>query len=240
MMIQKLQAYTFEPILRWSSEEAKTWLHNLMLELEQNPKVCSVLAIGSAIREGVRSADLDLVVLFCGTQTPKLAVPPIDVDLRTYSLDDVEALVQQGHDLLGWTVKYGQPLLDKGGVWHRLAQSLRPVLPLPPLNVARERAARTETILKTLLEIGDQDAAQEQLLSLLTHLSRACLARHGIYPASRPELPQQLRQVDEIALAQLLEQTLEHEGAPSDIYRDLKRLGETLPAGSNRTAHSPN
>lgn len=239
-MIQKpLQISTFEPILRWPSEESKTWLQNLVLELEQNPKVCSVLAIGSAIRKGVRSADLDLVVLFSG-QTPKLAIPPIDVDLRTYSLDDVETLVQQGHDLLGWTVKYGKPLFDKGDVWHHLAQSLRPVLPLPPSDVALERAAKTEAILQTLLEIGDQDAAQEQLLSLLTHLSRACLAWHGVYPASRPELPRQLRQVNKIELAQLLEQTLEHEGTPNDIYRNLKKLNNVIPVGPNHAAHLSN
>ena len=222
VMIQKLQAYTFAPILRWPSEEAKIWLHNLMPKLERNRDVCSVIATGSSIRKGVRSADLDLVVLFSG-QAKKLDLPPVDVDLRAYSLDAVETLIWQGNDLLGWTVKYGKSLLDKGGAWRHLAQSLRPV-PLPSADIAFERATKTEEILRTILDIGDSDAAQEQLLSLLTHLSRAHLIQRGIYPASRPELPQQLRGADAFKLAELLEQALRYERSPANIYGDLEEV----------------
>jgi hypothetical protein len=43
---------------------------------------------------------------------------------------------------------------------------------------------------------------------LLTHRARAALLRAGVFPASRPELPAQLRQIRESTLAKDLEAAL--------------------------------
>ena len=45
-------------------------------------------------------------------------------------------------------------------------------------------------------------------ISYRTHLARATLAKAGIQPASRPELPSQLREVGETVLASDLERAL--------------------------------
>jgi hypothetical protein len=55
---------------------------------------------------------------------------------------------------------------------------------------------------------GDSDAAHEQLVTLLTHRAWASLLRNNVHPASRPELPDQLRSVGEQSLANSLEQAL--------------------------------
>ena len=52
-----------------------------------------------------------------------------------------------------------------------------------------------------LVALGDEEAAAEQKTTYLTHLARAALSREGVYPASRPELPDQLASVGCAALA---------------------------------------
>ena len=60
-----------------------------------------------------------------------------------------------------------------------------------------------------VLEIGDVDAALEQAISYLTHLAWADLLERGIFPASRRELPGQLRAIDSQRLADCLEGLLD-------------------------------
>ena len=58
-------------------------------------------------------------------------------------------------------------------------------------------------------EIGDESAADDLILASLTQLVRERLIRHGIFPASRPELPDQLRAIDcDDPLAQLLDDAM--------------------------------
>jgi hypothetical protein len=61
------------------------------------------------------------------------------------------------------------------------------------------------------LKLGDENAAREQAISYLTHLVRAELLERGIFPASRPELARQLREVDDSELAANLERVLLNE-----------------------------
>src|SRR5207253_3204837 len=74
-------------------------------------------------------------------------------------------------------------------------------LPLPSPDVTEQRAERAADVYDQLVEIGDHDAALEQRISLLTHRAWTQLLRNHIHPASRPELPQQLRDAGEISLA---------------------------------------
>jgi hypothetical protein len=68
--------------------------------------------------------------------------------------------------------------------------------------------------------MGDLDAAHEQALSYFTHIARAELIDRGVYPASRPELPKQLRSIGDSRLAHSLEQLLHTNFTePSEILR---------------------
>jgi hypothetical protein len=62
-----------------------------------------------------------------------------------------------------------------------------------------------------VLNIGYVCAAHEQALTYLTHIARAELLDKKVYPASRPELPKQLRMVGEHGIADCLEYLLRHE-----------------------------
>lgn len=70
--------------------------------------------------------------------------------------------------------------------------------------------------------LGDADAAREQALSYLTHSARAELLEAGVYPASRPELPEQLRSIGDYLLAGRLERILEEDSA------ELSQVGGIL------------
>ena len=61
-----------------------------------------------------------------------------------------------------------------------------------------------------LLEVGDVDAASEELLFAASHVARAVLLKQGVFPLSRPELPSQLKDVDP-SLAGLLAELIEGE-----------------------------
>jgi hypothetical protein len=78
--------------------------------------------------------------------------------------------------------------------------------------------------MRDLLQIGDADAAREQALSYLTHLARAELLEKGVYPASRPELPEQLRKIGDHHLARRLDCLLEDDTADLSQVDELLRL----------------
>jgi hypothetical protein len=67
--------------------------------------------------------------------------------------------------------------------------------------------------LAQVLESGDADASQEQAVSYLTHLGRAELLGRGVHPASRPELPSQLRAIGSLQIAECLERVLEEKAS---------------------------
>ena len=75
----------------------------------------------------------------------------------------------------------------------------------------RERAVSAYRRLVNVLNIGDICAAHEQALTYLTHIARAELLDKKVYPASRPELPKQLRTVGQHGIADCLEYLLKHE-----------------------------
>ncbi len=194
-------------IRRWPTEKARRWVSSFVKDARQNPRIVAVVAVGSAVRDDVPSADIDLVVI-CSELTDCSPKAPIEVDLRAYAVDEIEEKVESGHDFLGWALKFGIPVVQKNHFWDRLRSRFAGKIPLPSSAIARRRAARSDSNARELLRLGDQDAAREEFLSSLTHLARAKLIEHGVYPTSRPELPCQLREAGHYTLAGSLEDAL--------------------------------
>jgi predicted nucleotidyltransferase len=175
--------------------------------VRHDPNVVAVVAVGSAIRPDVTSEDLDLIVL-CGDRRTFKERAPIEVDLRSFDVADVDDGIRRGQDLLSWTVRFGEPLFDRGHAWERTVDEWKDRLPLPDPKVARARASTALAQAQSMSAAGDEDASLEVHISYLTHLARALLAEAGVYPASRPELPNQLRQVGEGETADQLAEAL--------------------------------
>ena len=195
-------------VRHWPSLPARQWLERFLAAAPRAQRVQAIVLTGSAARPVEAVADLDLVVIYKGSG-PDLGRPPMDVDVRSYRSDQVEALLDRNHDLLGWTLRFGVPLFERHRYWTRLRRRWLDRLPMPSADAAEERARRAEVYMRDLLEIGDGEAAREQELTLLTHQARARLIRNGVLPLSRPELAAQLDEIGDDELAGRLRRALE-------------------------------
>jgi len=211
-----------DAIRRWPTLRSKAWTLQFLSEASDNDNIIAIVAVGSAVRSAVPSVDLDLVVI-CRESVNLRAKPPLEIDLRAYLADHVDEQIARGNDLLGWTVKFGRVLLQRDGYWDGVEESWRDRLPLPAADVAAQRAAQAFHRLTSVLELGDLDAAEEQALSYVTHLARAELLKHNVYPASRPELPAQLRNIGALPIADRLEQLID---PAADHATEISKLVE--------------
>lgn len=214
-----------DEVQRWPTPRSRDWTNAFLDSARSNANIVAVVAVGSAVRPCVRSGDIDLVVICKGPSDIDEA-RPLEVDLRVYYVADIDARLGSGHDLLGWAVKFGRVLFQRDGFWDRVVESWRHRLPLPSPKVARARAAAAYRHLTTLYQLGDADAVHEQALSYLTHSARAELLEAGVYPASRPELPEQLRSIGDHRLAGQLDRVLQEDSAElSQVGGILKLAG---------------
>ena len=196
-----------EAVRSWPSRSAWKWTRDAVACARHDVAVDAIVATGSAVRDVERSDDLDLVLVY-REHRPSLSRPPMDVDVRQYERDDVLRLLGSGHDYLSWASRFGRPLFERDGWWSALCAEWTDRLALPSADEARARARKAERLHDEMLAVGDHDAAADLELSLLTHLARAALSDAGVYPESRPELPRQLRAVDEEPLADRLDAAL--------------------------------
>lgn len=198
-----------ESLLRlsgWPNSEAKAWTLQFARRACCSSDTAALLLIGSLARQRVRAHDVDLVYLYKRTK-PRID-HPIDIDIRFYSSDEVPKLINEGHDLLTWALRFGRLICEHDAFWSALHEHWKGRIPLSSPEVAQERARKVRRLYAELLEVGDLEAANEQLMSLLTHTAWATLLKKGIPPTSRPELPSQLRQIDENDLAATIEEQL--------------------------------
>ncbi len=188
---------------RWPSEKAKEWVKAFVLAAREDASTAAVVLVGSIVRPVAQVQDADVLCVFHDKKM-ECAGHPLDVDLWSYTAADVPKLIAQGNDILGWAIKFGHLLCERGRYWTRLREVWLPKLPLPSAKVALKRARKAGKLCDELRKMGAPDAAAEERLTQLTHLARARLLSHGVYPASRPELPNQLFQIGEEELAKLL------------------------------------
>ena len=194
--------------IRWPTEASMQWTESFLDLARDDLSIAAVIAIGSAVRPNGGAADLDIVVI-CRERLNLRGSRPMEVDLRVYRADDVDRLVAEGHDVLGWAITFGQVLFQRSGFWDMTLSRWKKNLPLPSPETPRVRARETRRRFLNVLEIGDIDAALEQAISYLTHLAWVELLEGSIFPASRRELPSQLRAIDSQILADSLESLLD-------------------------------
>ena len=211
------------------------WTENFLDSAWADLSIAAVIAIGSAVRPNAVTADLDLLVI-CREPLSLKGSRPMEVDLRVYRTDDVDRLIAEGHDVLGWAVRFGQVLFQRSGFWDTMLSRWKNDLPLPSPEIPRVRARETRRRFLNVLEIGDVDAALEQAISYLTHLSWAELLERGVFPASRRELPSQLRAIDSQRLADSLESLLDGD---SDKMETREQLAEIVASPPEAIAVDP-
>jgi predicted nucleotidyltransferase len=203
-------------VRRWPSEDARRWVERFVRRAAEDPRLCAVVVYGSAVRDVSESSDVDLLYVYAGDELA-FDAPPIDVDLRAFRSETVDEWVASGDEVLGWSLRLGIPLFERDGYWTRLQECWAGRLPLPSAVAAEKRAARALNASAGLAAGGDEDAARELRLSGLTQRARARIIRNGVFPLSRPELPQQLASVGEWELASELHALLSARDAFSEV-----------------------
>jgi len=208
--LRKIDSSHFlKTIEKWPSIRAKEWVENFVQISNKQPDTWTIVIFGSIVRQQVKySVDVDLLIIY-ENEKPNFVPPPLDVDIRLYRRGNIESLISEGHELLGWTILFGKILHEKNQYWTNLCAKWKNQLPLPSARTADERAERAKHLYEDLKVIGDEDASQEQFITMLTQTARAHLIRSGIYPASRPELPDQLKSIGQNNIASQLEEALQ-------------------------------
>jgi hypothetical protein len=163
---------------------------------------------------------VDFLVISDG-QAELDAPRPIDVDLRIFHRCEVEQRLGEGNDLLGWAMHFGRTVFDRDQYWATIRSEWAGKVPSPSPAACFARALRFEGFARELLATGDRDAALEQVIGMLTHRGRATLLEARIYPASRPELPAQLRKIGRHHLADSLECVLRRRRIGTRVLEDI-------------------
>jgi hypothetical protein len=185
---------------RWPSSDAAAWVKRFILRACDAPTTVAVILIGSLARATHEPGDVDLLYIHDGEPQP-FGDHPVDVDIRAYTKDELSSRLERRHGLVTWALRFGRVICQRDSFWSELVASFGGELPLPSVHAVQDQARRAADVHDELIEIGDDDAAFEQRLLWLTHEAWACLLAHQIHPASRPELPEQLRSVGESSLA---------------------------------------
>ena len=220
--MKRIQSPAHDPwsVVQWPTPRSADWTR----ALTSDENISALIAIGSAARGRARpGSDLDLIIV-CRDKTKRRAAPP-EVDTRWIELARLRRSVERGDDVVAWGVAFGLALHDPDGTWLGVVTEHRYHLSLPSPAVCLLRARRASRYAEELLQCGDEDAAAEQVLTMLTHLARQVLSKAGVFPASRPELAQQLEDIEEMELAELLSCALRGD---TDVARALELSGALL------------
>lgn len=197
-----------EAVRRWPDDGAQAWTLSAIEQGMADVNLVAFVATGSSVRNVEYSDDLDLVFVYQSCY-PAMPRPPISIDLRGYDKAKVSQMLSEGHDYLSWTVRFGRVLFEHDGWWTKLRADWNDRLCFPSVAEACGRAEKANSLSIELREAGDEDAADELQLSMLTHLGRAELSNARVFPKSRPEIPEQLREIGQHSLADQLAAALE-------------------------------
>ena len=207
-------------ICRWVGDSER-WLAQFLEAVPSDPTIICVVIMGSAVRQrGHRRSDFDLLVVHRGKR-PKIEAP-IEIDIRFASIELAHAQINNGQEIVCWALKFGTAVYDPQGRWAHLREIWADRIPLPSATEARRRGEETLARATEMLEVGDDSAASDLALAAITQFVRERLIKAGIFPASRPELPEQLRRITETdPLADALEEAMYGEAPTGELLEVL-------------------
>lgn len=78
-----------------------------------NPSdVRAIVGFGSFVRNVGHRVDVELLFAY-SSNVPDFTPPPLDVDVRACSEEDIESHVAEGHDPLCWSIRFGTAIHEK-------------------------------------------------------------------------------------------------------------------------------
>ena len=216
------------PGLTWEEAGAEA-----VSELERSRRLdqSTVVLIGSMAREtATEKSDIDILIV-TPDSLPRLKGSPRAQIVRITRSDFVNRL-KCGDDFPQWAVRYGKVISDESH-WREEVQRDPALDDWPDWRRKRDQARERLRFATPLRESGDLEHAREELLLAVRHLARAILLKERVFPLSQPELPAQLREIDQSKIAGLLDSLIDddaREAALEEAERAIIRTMEELPA----------
>jgi hypothetical protein len=186
---------------------------------------------GSTARKR-RTAVSDLDYHVVGSR-PDAGDLPGDVDVVATGVACLRDRLLEGDDFVQWTLRFGCILHDTGALHDGLRLIVERDLWPSPQRKLETLGAHTREV-RRLIEMGDRDAAQEQLRATLTTAARGLLLQRQVFPLARSELSAQLLQVGYRPLAEVLGRTIRGRPHLDELGAGLQVLDQTL-----QTLHMP-
>lgn len=180
---------------------------------------------GSTVRKR-RTAISDLDYHVIGRR-PDVSDLPGDLDVVVTSAARFRSRLIDGDDFAQWTVRCGCVLHDTGP----LRDGVRLIVDMDLWPNAQRKldsldAHRAEV--ERLIQMGDRDAAHEQLRAMLTTAARGLLLHARTFPLARQELPAQLERAGYGPLARVLDRMIRVAPQLDELEGGLQVLDETL------------
>lgn len=162
----------------------------------------NALVLSGSTARWRRTAVSDLDYHVIGAR-PDVADLPEDIDLYSDAPDEFDSKLRSGDDFVHWSVWYGCVLFDDG-VMLAAARYLASTGAWPDARRKLYQARDALPFAERLVASGDPDAAQEQMRGVLSLIARWLLLAHSIFPLSRDELSDQVRELGHVELATAL------------------------------------
>ena len=184
--------------------------------------VATVVLVGSGARDTMNGrSDIDILVLHDNGAQIRLDRPG-DVHVQQDSRSRFLRRHEDGDDYPCWALRFGVLIHDPDGWWAEHVDTELDNPHWPDWRAKVGHAKKRMNMALEMLQVGDIDAAREELMFAASHVARAYLLKHGTFPLSRPEMPSQLETI-EPGLAQLLDRLIS-----GDIDAASLRSGELL------------
>lgn len=130
-----------------------------------------------------------------------------ELDLHFLSREALCDRVRKGDDFVHWSLRFGLVAFDEGPIRKACGLIAKECL-WPDVSRKRDHAAKSLEMAHRFIDAEDQDGAVEQARTALSLSARAYLLSAGIFPLSRAELPDQLREQGRKEAAARLEATI--------------------------------
>ncbi len=201
-------------------------LHDVAENLRQTlGEGIAIVLVGSAAR-GVWTEASDIDLLLIGNDRPRIVRNFPGYHIQSASEAEFLGGLGAGKDFEAWCVRHGVPLYD-GGIWARIkASPASATWPNPKLKVIH--GAHRLFMAMRLLKTGDETAATEEMLYALGHVARGILLKAGMFPLSRPELANQVRDAGYPHLADIHERLRKAEGISVRVMGMALRYSKKL------------
>lgn len=204
---------------RWPSAAAEAWVKRFVAEALQAQSTLAVVLIGSFARAAQEPDDVDVLYVHDG-EPVAVGVHPAEIDLRVYAKEEFMSRLAERDDVVTWALRFGRVICQRDLFWGELIASFGGELPLPSPDIADARARRAAD------EYEQTNQTLDQYISVLTYRAWTKLLRKDIHPASRQELPAQLRNAGELSLA-------------DDLAFALRKRGGLMPSAYGARLRAP-